>query len=86
MNEDHLVILRVDSSMRQVGSVSRDLADEAISTLQAGLPDAQIVLRDLKAGVGHVNSAWREASLKQRDLVHLKTCNFSSVRCSSSGS
>ena len=64
MNEDQLVVLRVDSSMRQEGSVSRLLADEAIAKLHAGLPDAEIILRDLKAGVGHVNSAWREASLE----------------------
>ena len=32
--------------------------------MHAGLPDAEIILRDLKAGVGHVNSAWREASLE----------------------
>ena len=64
MNEDQLVILRIDSSMRQYGSVSRLLADEAIAKLHAGLPDAEFILRDLKGGVGHVNSAWREASLE----------------------
>ena len=64
MNEDHLVILRVDSSMRHEGSVSRLLADETIARLHSGLPDAEIILRDLKSGVGHVNSAWREASLE----------------------
>ena len=64
MTEDHLVILRVDCSMRQEGSVSRHLADEAIAKLRAALPDAEIVLRDLKVGVGHVNSAWRQASLE----------------------
>ena len=64
MNEDQLVILRIDSSMRQKGSVSRLLADETIAKLHAGIPDAEIILRDLKAGVGHVNSAWREASLE----------------------
>ena len=64
MNEDQLVILRIDSSMRQKGSISRLLADEAIAKLHAGIPDAEIILRDLKAGVGHVNSAWREASLE----------------------
>ncbi len=64
MNEDHLVILRVDCSMRQEGSVSRHLADEAMASLHAALPDAEIILRDLKAGVGHVNSAWRQASLE----------------------
>lgn len=63
MNEDQLVILRIDSSMRVEGSVSRLLADETAAKLHAGLPDAEIVLRDLKSGVGHVNSAWREASL-----------------------
>ena len=64
MNEDQLVILRIDSSVRQKGSVSRLLADKAIAKLHAGIPDAEIILRDLKAGVGHVNSAWREASLE----------------------
>ncbi|MDC0063327.1 NAD(P)H-dependent oxidoreductase [Candidatus Puniceispirillum sp.] len=64
MNEEHLVILRVDSSMRHEGSVSRLLADEMIARLHSGLPDAETILRDLKAGVGHVNSAWREASLE----------------------
>ena len=64
MNEDQLVILRIDSSMRQEGSVSRRLADEALAQLHADLPGAEIILRDLKAGVGHVNSAWREASLE----------------------
>ena len=48
MNEDQLVILRVDSSMRQVGSVSRHLADEAMATLHSCLPDSEIVVRDLK--------------------------------------
>jgi FMN-dependent NADH-azoreductase len=56
-------ILRIDSSMRQHGSVSRDLAEIAVSKLRAGLTDAQIAWRDLKSGVGHVNSAWRDASL-----------------------
>ncbi len=64
MNDDQPVILRIDSSMRQEGSVSRLLADKLISKLHADLPDAEILLRDLKQGVGHVNSAWREASLE----------------------
>ena len=64
MNEDQIVILRIDSSMRQDGSVSRLLADEALAQLRTDLPAAEIILRDLKGGVGHVNSAWREASLE----------------------
>ena len=56
-------ILRIDSSMRQHGSVSRDLADIAVSKLRAELADPEIVWRDLKTGIGHVNDAWRDASL-----------------------
>jgi FMN-dependent NADH-azoreductase len=56
-------ILRVDSSMRQRGSVSRDLAEITVAKLRAELVDSEIVWRDLKTGVGHVNSAWRDASL-----------------------
>jgi FMN-dependent NADH-azoreductase len=64
MNEGRLVILRIDSSMRQEGSVSRLLTDETIAKLHANVPGAEILLRDLKSGVGHVSSAWREASLE----------------------
>ena len=56
-------ILRIDSSMRQHGSVSRDLAAVTVGKLRAELADPEIVWRDLKSGVGHVNSAWRDASL-----------------------
>ena len=63
MSADKIEILRVDSSMRQHGSVSRELADSVVAQLRADLPDSDIVWRDLKSGVGHVNSAWRDASL-----------------------
>ena len=56
-------ILRIDSSMRQHGSVSRDLAKVTVAKLRAVLTNSDIVWRDLKGGVGHVNSAWRDASL-----------------------
>lgn len=56
-------ILRIDSSMRQHGSSSRDLAEITVAKLRADLAHSEIVWRDLKSGVGHVNSAWREASL-----------------------
>ena len=49
--------------MRQHGSVSRDLANATVARLRAELADPEIVWRDLKSGVGHVNSAWRDASL-----------------------
>jgi FMN-dependent NADH-azoreductase len=63
MAGETISILRVDSSMRQHGSVSRDLAEVAVSKLRAEFTDSEIVWRDLKSGVGHVNSAWRDASL-----------------------
>ena len=63
MVTEPMSILRVDSSMRQHGSVSRDLADLAVAGLRAELDAAEVVWRDLKSGVGHVNSAWRDASL-----------------------
>ena len=63
MIADTSSILRVDSSMRQHGSVSRDLAEITVAKIRAELTDSAIVWRDLKSGVGHVNSAWRDASL-----------------------
>ena len=63
MIADTTSILRVDSSMRQHGSVSRDLAEITVAKIRAELTDSAIVWRDLKSGVGHVNSAWRDASL-----------------------
>ena len=63
MTANTISILRIDSSMRQHGSVSRDLANATVTRLRAELADPEIVWRDLKSGVGHVNSAWRDASL-----------------------
>ena len=63
MVAETISILRIDSSMRQHGSVSRNLAEGTVSKLRAELADPEIAWRDLKSGVGHVNSAWRDASL-----------------------
>jgi FMN-dependent NADH-azoreductase len=63
MTTEIISILRIDSSMRQHDSVSRDLAELTVAKLRAVLADSEIVWRDLKSGVGHVNSAWRDASL-----------------------
>ena len=56
-------ILRIASSMRQHGSVSRDLAKVTVAKLRAELGDSEIVWRDLKSGIGYVSNAWRDASL-----------------------
>jgi FMN-dependent NADH-azoreductase len=68
MVTETMCILRIDSSMRQHGSVSRDLAKLTVARLRAELTDPLIVWRDLKSGVGHVNSAWRDASLSTAAL------------------
>ena len=63
MVAETISILHVDSSMRQHGSISRDLAELTVAKLRAELVVSEISWRDLKTGVGHVNSAWRDASL-----------------------
>ena len=64
MNSNHQIILRVDSSMRHEGSVGRLLADHTVLKLHTNLPNSTILTRDLRSGVGHVTSAWRDASLE----------------------
>jgi len=49
-------ILRVDSSMRTEGSVSRDLADKLIEKLNND--NTQITLRDLAQGIDLIDEAW----------------------------
>ena len=57
-------ILRIDASMRLEGSISRLLADITISNLSKNLPEVSVISRDLRLGVGHVSSLWREASIE----------------------
>lgn len=47
-------ILRIDSSARREGSISRDLADRII----ARFPDATVTTRDLAEGLPLINEAW----------------------------
>ena len=60
-------ILRLDSSMRHSGSDSRALADSLIAKLQEKLGSSKLACRDLKAGIGHVSGAWRDASLNNAE-------------------
>ena len=64
MSVNHQTILRVDSSMRHGGSISRLLADATVSELHKNLSNSTVLLRDLTTGVGHVSSAWREARIE----------------------
>jgi FMN-dependent NADH-azoreductase len=62
-------ILRVDSSARIDGSVSRGLTDKLIAQLRNAMPDARILLRDVALGsVPHVNPAWVSANTTPADI------------------
>lgn len=49
-------ILRIDSSARRAGSVSRGLTDRIVARLTG--PDTQIVTRDLAAGLPLITESW----------------------------
>lgn len=51
-------ILRVESSIKGEASVSRKLTDRIIARLTAADPDATVTLRDLSAGVPHIDGDW----------------------------
>ena len=51
-------ILRIDSSARTDGSVSRQLADKVI----AKHPGATVTKRDLAGGIPHLDAAWTRAT------------------------
>ena len=51
-------ILRIDSSMRHTGSVTRALTDKLVARLRAAAPLAEIIHRDLANGVPLVDEAW----------------------------
>ena len=56
-------ILRIDGSTRHSESVSRNLTDLAIATLQDQSGVAHVTQRDTRSGIGNISSAWRNASL-----------------------
>lgn len=51
-------ILRIDSSARTEGSVSRQLTDDVI----ARHPDATVTSRDLSGGIPHIDATWATAT------------------------
>lgn len=55
-------ILRIDSSGRKQGSVSRSLADHLSQQLQIRFSGAEVVTRDLNEGLDFVNEAWIKAA------------------------
>lgn len=55
-------ILRIDSSMRHDGSVTRALADRLVARLTDEAPGARVVGRDLAEGVPLVDEGWIAAN------------------------
>lgn len=51
-------ILRIDSSITGEASVSRRMTDRILARLTAADPAAKVVVRDLSAGVPHIDGAW----------------------------
>lgn len=51
-------ILRVESSIKPAGAVSRKLTDRIMARLLKSNPDATVVTRDLSAGVPQIDGAW----------------------------
>lgn len=63
MNTQHteprpLKVLRIDSSGRQQGSVTRELADLLVDRLASQAGEIRLVVRDLAEGLPFVNEEW----------------------------
>ncbi|WP_425086626.1 FMN-dependent NADH-azoreductase [Stappia sp.] len=57
-----LTVLKVDSSARREGSVTRRLADRAIAELGEGGTEVTTIIRDVAAGLPVVDEAWVAAN------------------------
>lgn len=57
-----LTVLKVDSSARREGSVTRRLADRAIAELGEGGTKVSTIIRDVAAGLPVVDEAWVAAN------------------------
>lgn len=57
-----LTVLKVDSSARREGSVTRRLADRAIAELGEGGTEITTIIRDVAAGLPVVDEAWVAAN------------------------
>lgn len=60
-------ILRIESSIKPAGAVSRKLTDRIMDRLMKANPAATVVTRDLSAGVPHIDGAWLGAVFTPAD-------------------
>jgi FMN-dependent NADH-azoreductase len=59
-----MTLLRIDSSARRIGSVSRDLVDHVIARIA---PEAEVTTRDLADGMTLIDEAWVAANFTPAD-------------------
>ena len=75
-----LRVLRVDASARVEGSITRQLADQMISGLQARVTDVSVTRRDVAQGLPFVDAAWVNANFTDpdaRSAVHRESLSGS---------
>ena len=68
-------ILRIDSSARTTGSVTRKLADEVVRRLTGRYPGSRLLQRNLSEGVAYIDDQWVEANftdIEQRSAEHIE--------------
>jgi FMN-dependent NADH-azoreductase len=62
MNEKNLQVLSINSSGRQVASVTRELSDDLIAALEDRHQSITLARRDVGGGLPFVDAAWIEAN------------------------
>jgi FMN-dependent NADH-azoreductase len=62
MTQTPITILRIDSSMRREGSVTRTLTGKLVERLSAAHPAARVVERDLAGGTPLIDEGWIAAN------------------------
>ncbi|WP_078122100.1 FMN-dependent NADH-azoreductase [Thiosocius teredinicola] len=60
-------VLRIDSSARRDGSISRELGDEIVERLVKANPGLTVVTLDLADGVAHIDADWVGANFTAVD-------------------
>jgi len=60
-------VLRIDSSARKEGSVSRALGDEVVRRLVVRHPGVNVVSLDLAAGIAHIDGDWVGANFTPKE-------------------
>jgi len=66
-SQEHLNVLRIDSSGRFNGSITRALTDDVIAALESRHGSVRVTRRDLARGVSLVDDRWIDANATPED-------------------